>query len=252
LTPLKPILPYLVSLLLWGAALEAARLFFGPALAPGPLEVLKTLGTLAYSGELFRELGLTVKRALYGVLLANLAGGVLGLLAGRFRLVLDHSAPLVAGLQSCPPVVWIALVMVLSGTGSLVPVATVAAATLPFVFSNAAQGVMGLNRRIILMSRLYKVPPLRRLLRFTLPGILPFYLAGLSTVLSTAWKASAVAEFMGSSDGAGARIYWCYSRLDMEGLQAWALSMIILGLSLEALLITPLRKKAAEISARGL
>jgi ABC-type nitrate/sulfonate/bicarbonate transport system permease component len=185
------------------------------------------------------------------VLLANIAGFSLGLLCGRSRFLLELTAPAVAGAQSCPPVVWISLVMVFAGTGSLVPAATVFAASLPFVFSTTAQGVMGLPERQRAMSRLYGVPKTREFWRFTLPGVLPFYLAGLSTVLSASWKAAAVAEFLGSHNGVGAQIYWSYAKLDMEALHAWALAIIILGVILEGLVITPLRKRAALLTARG-
>jgi NitT/TauT family transport system permease protein len=215
------------------------------------LAISRALASLLFSGELLRELWLTVYRGLAGVLLANVAGALLGLAAGLAPFVLKVTAPLVAGLQSCPPIVWIALVLVWAGVGDFVPVATVFAATFPFVFSNVAQGTLGLSPRLLAMGRLYNVPRLRVLRRFVLPGILPYYLAGLSTVLATGWKAAAVAEFLGSPDGAGARIYWSYSRLNMEELNAWALALIVLGLSLEAFLITPLRKKAASLASRG-
>jgi ABC-type nitrate/sulfonate/bicarbonate transport system permease component len=230
----------------------SANLVYGDALAPNPIRVLKTLFSIIIDGTLFRELGITVKRAIYGVFLANIIGVALGLAAGRLQFLLDYTAPLIAGIQSCPPIIWISLAMVFAGTGSLVPVVTVLLTTLPFVFSNTAQGAMGLSSRVIAMGKLYKVPILRIFRDFYLPGILPFYLAGLSTVLSTAWKAAAVAEFMGSHDGAGARIYWCYTKLNFEELQAWALSIIVLGLVLEALIITPLRKKAARMVSRSI
>jgi ABC-type nitrate/sulfonate/bicarbonate transport system permease component len=141
--------------------------------------------------------------------------------------------------------------MVWAGTGSAVPVATVFAATLPFVFSNTAQGVLGLDPRLAAVSRLYEVPRLRIFTKLTVPGLAPYWLAGLSTVLATGWKAAAVAEFMGSHDGVGARLYWSYNYLRMEQLHAWALALIILGLTLEALVITPLRRRAAALSVRG-
>ncbi|MDR2367136.1 MAG: ABC transporter permease subunit [Deltaproteobacteria bacterium] len=243
--------PYLVSLGLWAVFLLVANLIIGPALAPGPLSVLKTIARLALSGVLFADMAQTVFRALMGVLLANLVGGVLGLLAGRASWALKVTAPLVASLQACPPIVWVTIVMVWAGTGSMVPVATVFAATLPFVFSNAAQGVMGLEPRILAMGKLYGVPAARVWRLFILPGIAPFWLAGLSPVLATGWKAAAVAEFLGSHDGVGAKLYWSYQGLRMEELQAWTLALIILGLTLEGAVITPLRRKAAGLAARG-
>jgi ABC-type nitrate/sulfonate/bicarbonate transport system permease component len=231
--------------------MAVASLVLGPALAPGPLAVLRVLGSLAVTGELLRELGVTVGRALIGALLANLVGTLLGLLAGRVQAAMRYTAPLVASHQSCPPVVWISLAMVWAGTGALVPVATVFCSTLPFAFSNAAQGVRGLDPRLAAMSRLYDVPWTRLWPKLFLPAVAPYWLAGLSTVLATGWKAAAVAEFMGSHDGVGAKLYWSYGYLRMEELNAWALALIVLGLTFDTLLVTPLRRRAAALGARG-
>ncbi len=248
---MRRLAPYLVSaLILAGLAALATRLL-GPGLAPGPAAVLAAFLDLARSGRLFRELAVTVGHGAAGVLLANLVGLTLGLGAGARPEALRLTAPLVAALQSCPPVVWISLVMVWAGTGGLVPVATVFAATLPLVFSNTAQGVLALDRRVFLMSRLYGVPWRRRLRQWILPGVLPFWLAGFSTTLATGWKAAAVAEFLGSHRGVGARLYWSYSKLNLEELNAWALALIGLGVVLEAALITPLRRRAARLQSRG-
>ncbi|MDR1041996.1 MAG: ABC transporter permease subunit [Deltaproteobacteria bacterium] len=247
----RTLLPYLVPVLVWAAATGLARILLGPLLAPDPWTILKRTWELASSLELFRGLGTTVARGLMGALLANVCGVALGALAGRAAWALRLAGPLVAGIQSCPPIVWITLVMVWAGTGALVPVAAVFAATVPFVFSNTAQGVMGIPDRLLAVGRLYGVPRARTLLQVAAPAVLPYYLAGLSTVLATAWKAAAVAEYMGSPDGAGAAIYWSYSRLNMTDLNAWALSLVALGLALEALVITPLRRRAARMTAEG-
>ncbi|MDR1546952.1 MAG: ABC transporter permease subunit [Deltaproteobacteria bacterium] len=241
--------PYVFALAAWAAATALACRLAGPALAPGPAAILAELARLASSGELFAEMGLTVGRALLGLALANLVGAPLGLAAGRASWALSLTAPLVAGLQACPPIVWVSIVMVWAGAGSLVPTATVFAATFPFVFSTTAQGALGLDRRILGMSRLYGVPRRRLWRRFILPGVWPFWLAGLSTTLAAGWKAAAVAEFLGSPRGVGAKIFWSLSQLRMERLQAWTLALVALGLALEAAVVTPLRRRAAGLGA---
>lgn len=243
--------PFLVSALILSGALWLAGRLLGPELAPPPDAILAALWEIFRSGEAVRELSVTVARALAGLLLANLAGLIFGLAAGLIPGALRLVSPLIAALQSCPPVVWISLVMVWAGTGSPVPVATVSAAAFPFVFSAVAQGVMGLDRRVFAMSRLYGVPKTRIMRRYVLPGILPYWLAAFSAVLASGWKAAAVAEFLGSHDGIGAKIFWSYRNLNMEELNAWALALIILGVALECGLIMPLRKKVAAMNAKG-
>jgi NitT/TauT family transport system permease protein len=244
------VLPYIVSgLILAGMAALASNLL-GPELAPSPGAILAAFLELAGQGELFRELLITLARGALGILLANAAGVSLGMAAGSAPGALRLVSPLVAALQACPPILWISLIMVWAGTGSVVPVAVVFAATFPFVFSTTAQGMMGLDRRILAMSRLYAVPKGRVLRSVVLPGIFPYWLAGLSTVLSTGWKSAAVAEFLGSHQGIGARIFWNYHKLDMERLNAWALALVLLGVALECGLIIPLRRKAARIGTK--
>lgn len=243
--------PYLVSAGILAVLAVLTSRLLGPELAPGPMAVLAAFRELTQSGRLFRELAVTMGHGALGVLLANLAGVGLGLAAGSRPGALRLTAPLVAAFQACPPVVWVSLVMVWAGTGGLVPVATVFAATLPLVFSNTAQGVLALDRRVKLMSRLYEVPWRRRLRYWILPGVLPYWLAGFSTTLATGWKAAAVAEFLGSHEGVGARLYWSYSKLNLEELNAWALALIGLGVILEAALVTPLRERAARLESRG-
>ncbi|MDL2283979.1 ABC transporter permease subunit, partial [Oxalobacter sp. OttesenSCG-928-P03] len=244
---MKKVLPYVVSLLLLAAAALMANHFLGPELAPSPGAVMEAWWRLAQNGELFRELGYTLMRGIAGILLANIAGVVLGLAAGMIPGVLRMISPLVAGLQACPAIVWITLLMVWAGTGSLVPVTTVFAVTFPFVFSSTAQGMMGLDRRLFAMSRLYSVSKTKMLRLLVLPGIGPYWLAAFSTVLAAGWKAAAVAEFLGSHEGIGARIFWSYRRLNMEDLNAWALTLILLGVLLECAVIMPLRRKAAHL-----
>ena len=243
--------PFLASALLFAGVLHLARLLLGPELAPPPDAILAALWDITRTGEVFRELAVTVARALAGIFFANVAGVALGLAAGFIPGALRLVSPLVAALQSCPPVVWISLVMVWAGTGSAVPTATVFAAAFPFVFSATAQGVMGLNPRVFAMSRLYDVPAARIFRRFVLPGIIPYWLATFSAVLASGWKAAAVAEFLGSHQGIGAKIFWSYRKLNMEELNAWALALIILGVVLECGLIMPLRRKAAAMNTMG-
>ncbi|MDR3176814.1 MAG: ABC transporter permease subunit [Desulfovibrio sp.] len=238
--------PYVASALIFAGAAHLAGIFLGPELAPEPGAILGTLWEITRNGEMFGELFTTVARALAGICLANVAGVSLGLAAGFVPGALRLVSPLVAALQSCPPVVWISLVMVWAGTGAAVPVVTVFAAALPLLFSATAQGVMGLDARVLAMSRLYAAPKTRVLRRFVLPAIFPHWLAAFSTVLAAGWKAAAVAEFFGSHRGIGAKIFWSYHKLNMEGLYAWALTLIVLGVVLECGLIMPLRRMAAS------
>lgn len=238
--------PYLIIAILILGGGYLTSFILGPALAPPPHEVAGALIRLTAGGEMQRDLSITVARATGGLILANILGVFLGLLAGLIPSLWRVSSPLITAVQACPTFVWISLALVWVGTGSAVPVAAVFAATLPPLFAGAAQGVMSIDRRALAMSRLYGVPWHALLRRLLLPSLLPFWLAAFSHTLAAGWKVAAMAEFIGSSDGVGTRIYWAYRRMDTDDLFAWALSIIALGVILEYTLASPLRLLAAR------
>lgn len=213
----------------------------GPLLSPPPHTVMTKVWDLILSGDAVRELVVTVGRALGGIALANVLGLALGLAAGRILFFSRAVSPLVTAMQACPPIVWVSLILVWAGTGTLVPMAAVFMATLPPLFVNVAQGARGLNPRLFAMSRVFDVPWPTRLTRLLVPGVFPFWLAGFSHTLTAGWKVAAMAEYLGSHDGVGARIFWAYRRLDMVELYAWVVIVVALGLALECGLVAWVR-----------
>ena len=231
-----------VALAGWWLAAE----LLGARLVPSPLTTGKSLFVLLGEMETWKHICITVFRGLTGLTVSLVAAVLTGLPAGLNRRIMDLIGPLTAALQSCPTIIWIALLMVWVGTGSVVPVAVVTAALFPPLFANVAQGAAALDKRLTAMAGLYKVP-LRAVVRdLVIPGISPFVLAGLSYAVGACWRVVAVAEFLGSSTGVGARLYWSYRLLDMPQLFAWALLLVGWGLSLEIWLVRPLRGLAAQ------
>lgn len=218
----------------------------GAELAPSPLSTGQSLWFLLGEAETWKHICITVFRGLAGLVLSLVAAVVLGLAAGLNRRFMDLIGPLTAALQSCPSIVWIALLMVWVGTGSVVPVAVVTAALFPPLFANVAQGAAALDKRLMAMAGLHRVPFWVRVRRLVMPGVSPFILAGLSYAVGACWRVTAVAEFLGSSTGVGARLYWSYRLLDMPQLFAWALLLVGWGLSLELWLVRPLRAMAEQ------
>jgi NitT/TauT family transport system permease protein len=226
---IAPVLAVLCIALGYGATAV-----FGTAMVPPPPEILGRLLALVLGGEIAAEGLRTLGRGLAGVAAANLVGIVLGLAAGAWAPAARVFRPLLAALNACPPVVWIALAMVWIGSGGGTPVFAVAAATLPPLFLAVLEGVHAVDPRLAAMSRLYGVPTTTQLRRLVAPTALPFWRAAFAHTAAAAWKVAAVAEFLGSSDGIGASIYWAYRRLEMADLYAWALTIMLLGVAIDA------------------
>ncbi|MBU1003302.1 MAG: ABC transporter permease subunit [Proteobacteria bacterium] len=241
--------PYAFSLGLLLAVWTMGSWLAGPMLVPGPGQVFPELWRLCQDPESWRMVGLTLFRGTCGLVLALVAALVLAIPAGMFPGLLRLVGPLVAAMQSCPPVLWISLVLVWAGTGSVVPVTAVFASIFPLLFVNIAQGCLSVDRRLLAMARCYRVPGSRRLTRIILPGLAPYLLAGLAYALAATWKVAAVAEYLGTGDGIGAHIYWAYRMLEIPRLFAWALILVIIGVVLEICLVARLRRLAQRFNS---
>jgi len=221
----------------------------GEALVPSPRASFAALGHLVTDPSFLRACAIPTLRAGAALLMATALALTTGIAAGLSPQAMAFIAPVVAILQSTPPILWITLLMVLAGSGSAVPVVVVTAALYPPLFAVVSQSTAHLPTAYFQVCRVHGVAPTAILRRVILPGIFPGFLGGFSYALGSCWKTAAVAEFLGSSSGMGARIYWAYHMLEMESLFAWGLAVMGLGLLVERGVIAPLKRKALE--ARG-
>lgn len=226
----------------WLAAAHLA----GAQLVPGPGATLRDLADLLATAHGWETILITFARGVGGVVLAVLAGVALGVPCGLYRPLRDILMPPVAALQGCPIIIWITLLMIWVGIGSVVPLAAIFVAAFPALFVNVMHGVAAIDRELFVLARVYQVGRLRTLRQIVLPGMAPAFLAGLSFSVGIAWKVAATAEFIASSSGIGSEIYWAYRNLDLPRLFSWAVVLIVLGIGLEALLLRPLRGRIFE------
>ena len=245
---LRRLVPLVVLLALWclGSWLSAGTGRPGGTdafrLIPTPWETGGEVVRLAVSGVLWRHLSLTVFRGTCGLALGLGLALVLGVPCGLLRPAMELLSPLVTAMQSCPPIIWISFLLVWAGTGNVVPMMVTFAAVFPACFLNVAQGVSGLDRRLLDMARVYKVPRGRVLRQIVLPGISRFAVASLSFALGITWKVTATAEFFGAPSGVGERIFWAQREMDMVQLFAWTTVIVLAGMLLELGVVHPLRE----------
>ncbi|MBN2452545.1 MAG: ABC transporter permease subunit [Lentisphaeria bacterium] len=233
------ILPFGLILAAW----LGASLLLGEELVPGPVSTTVELAGMVASLQTWRHVCLTVYRGTAGLLLAVAGAYLLGIPCGLSPTAMRVVTPLVTALQSCPPIVWISLLLVWAGVGATVPILVVAAAAFPVLFLNMAQGTAALDRGLFDMARLYRLPRRSVLRHIILPGTSRYALAAFSFALGITWKVTATAEFFGSGNGIGARIYWAYRVLDMPRLFAWTFLIILIGMGLETGIVHPIRDR---------
>jgi NitT/TauT family transport system permease protein len=239
---MKALLSIAVLLLCW----SVISWLVGHALVPSPIETGRELTSLLVDPSSWRHMLITFFRGATGLALAVVVAFFSGVPCGLSKRAMNVLAPAVSAIQACPAIIWISLLMVWVGIGSIVPIAAIALSAFPVMFLNVAQGVAALDSRLFVMVRVFKVPKVRVLRQLVLAGISSYALAGFSYALGICWKVTATAEFIGSASGIGSQIYWSYRFLNMPRLFCWAILLIALGMSLEIGLIRPLRRRVGN------
>jgi NitT/TauT family transport system permease protein len=233
----------IASLCLLLAAWEGTSLAYGPLVLPDPASAFAKLAELVAEGALWPELRVTARRALSGLLLAVLAGSLLGLAAGVSMTASMMSRPLVTVLLGMPPIAWLVLAMLWFGVGDGTPIFTVFIACFPVVFVGALQGTRTLDHHLKDMATVFRLPAHMKLFDVYLPHVVSYLFPAWITALGTSWKVVVMAELLSSSDGIGAALAVSRSHLDMEGTLAWVAAVVLALLAVEYLLLEPLKRE---------
>jgi NitT/TauT family transport system permease protein len=228
-----------IALVLWYAAAYVAR----SPLLPSPLMVGSALLQILTDPQTYQHLSASCFRVMTGLILSGILALFLGVLAGSYSAVRDALSPLIVAVQSCPTIVWVSLFLVWVGSGHIVPVLAVVLGCFPPMFINIAQGMVSLDRRLLSMARLYRVPRMVVFRDVIIPGLRHYAVSAFSYALGISWKVTCTAEYIASAKGIGSQIYWSYRELDINRLFAWTLLLIAIGLSLDRIAVGPIQRR---------
>lgn len=176
------------------------------ALFPAPEDVFAALLGMARSGELLRDLGVSVWRGLMGLLIGAVVGVMMGTLTGRLRAVDDFLSPLFHVLRPLPPVAIIPLVILWWGVGDPSKIFSIAFAVFFPVWISAHLGAKGVPEAYVWVARSLGVSGFGLWLRVTLPASLPIVISGLRTAVAVSFVMVFVSELAGASAGLGYQI----------------------------------------------
>lgn len=114
---------------------------------------------------------------------------------------------------------------------------------LPVIYTNMLIGIRSVDRQLLEMAQVFRVPALRTVRYIYLPQIMPFFYSGCSVSLGLSWKAGVAAEVIGIPRGSiGERLQQAKVYLDTPDLFAWTLVIVVLSLTFERLVLYIIKK----------
>ena len=128
---------------------------------------------------------------------------LLGVPMGWYKSVSKTFDPLLSGIYATPLIALLPLIIMLFGLGSISKIImTVLAAVFPILI-NTMVGIANTDHRLITMARAFGARDSQIFLKVSLPGSLPYIVAGIRVALGRALVYIVVAEQYGAAMGLG-------------------------------------------------
>ena len=199
---------------------------YGAYVLPSPRAVLRGLGEIVWSGEVWKHTGASLARIAVGFGAAVVLSVVMGLGAFLSRRVRTVVQDLLAVLNATSVFVWIVISLIWFGLSNWAPIFTTFMITLPVVASNLVEGVAGVDRRLLEMGDVYRLSGGQKFTAIVVPSIVPYLIAGMKVGFGLALKVSVVAEIFGVTVGIGYVMNYSREILATHMVFVWALVMV--------------------------
>jgi ABC-type nitrate/sulfonate/bicarbonate transport system permease component len=196
---------------------------------PAPSVILTTLLKMILSGKLFTNLGATLLRLIWGMIVGVIPGVVLGLAMGwskRIRVAVD---PIISVLNPIPKLAIFPLIMIIFGIGNTAKIFVIAITTFFPMLLNSMSGVRQLNQVYFEVARNYGANRWNTFFRIILPGSLPMILTGLRIAFSLALVITIAVELLSADKGLGVLIWFSWETLRTTELYATLMVISVLG-----------------------
>jgi ABC-type nitrate/sulfonate/bicarbonate transport system permease component len=239
-------LPTLALAALVLAVWSALSWRYGAYVLPSPLAVLRGLGEILASGEIWRHTAASLARIAVGFGGAVAAAILLGLAAFLSRTARGVVHDLLAVLNATSVFVWIVIAIIWFGLSNWAPIFTTFMITLPVVASNIVEGVANVDRRLLEMGDVYRLSGGQKFAAIVVPSTLPYLVAGMKVGFGLALKVSVVAEIFGVTSGIGYIMNYSREILATQMVFVWALVMVLVMMATDTLVFDAVSRRIAR------
>lgn len=232
----------LIILLGW----QLLSLHYNQVLFPSPAETIQALISICKGGELVVNLKFTFQRQIAGLIFGVILGITSGIVAGLNRKGELIIQPFINALLAVPAIVFVVMAMVWFGMGTIMAVFLVTLLVYPTMHMNTLEGFKSIDRSLLEMGRVYKLPVWTTIKKIYLPGLTHSLIAGFSLCTAASVRLTIMAELIGAREGIGQKIAISRAYLETESLFAWVLVLLMIIIFLEFVMIRPLNRFSAR------
>ncbi len=155
------------------------------------------------NGTIWEHMWFSLTNFLIGFVISVVLGVVIGVPMGWYKAVHKTFDPLLSGIYATPLIALLPLIIMMFGLGSISKIImTILAAVFPILI-NTMVGIANTDNRLITMARAFGAYDSQIFMKVSLPGSLPYIVAGMRVALGRALVYIVVAEQYGAATGLG-------------------------------------------------
>jgi len=218
---------FLIILLAWESVVRLG--WINPFFISQPSAVAATLGRAARSGELGRNLAVSLREFAVGYGLSVILGILAGACAGRFRTVEYALDPFLWFLYSAPLIAFYPVFVLWFGLGVPTVIALAFLLSFPQIAASTLNGFRNVSPGLIRAARSFGATEKDLLWKVALPASVPMVIAGLRLGIGRALMGVVVGELFGSTAGLGYSISYYGGLLKTTDLIASLIVIVTLG-----------------------
>ncbi len=229
----RRLLSPLALLLLW--QLGSSTGLIPTAKLAAPVTIFDAFWTLSASGDLWRDVAVSLTRVAEGFAIGVSLGAVLALVVGLWRagdFVVD---PPLQMLRALPYLGMTPLLILWFGIGEAPKIALVAFASVFPVYLTLLGGIRAVDPKLVEAARIFGLGRLQTIRHVILPSALAPALVGVRYALGAAWLSLVVGEQINADRGIGFMIMDARDFMRTDLIIVGLLLYAILGLSTDAI-----------------
>ncbi len=206
-------------------------------LVPSPFTVFDRL--FHEPGTMLTASVVTLKRGIYGFLIAIVIGTVLGVGVARVKVLRSAIGSMITGLQTMPSVAWVPLAIILFKEGQATVTFVVVIGAAPSIANGIINGIDHVPPLLLRAGRVLGARGFSVLYHVVIPAALPSVVGGLKQGWAFAWRSLMAAELIGGLNGKlgiGQLLNGKQQQADYIGVFEVMIVILIIGILVDSLL----------------
>lgn len=168
-----------------------------------PSKIIKTMGELLESGDLFKHMGVTLIETLAGFAIASFLGTLIAILLWWSESVRKILEPYLVVLNSLPKIALGPLIIIWVGAGTKAIIAICVLICIIITIITMLNAFMSCDEDKILLMKSMGASKFKILLKLILPYSVPNFISMLKINVGMSWVGSIMGEYISSSAGLG-------------------------------------------------